>query len=153
MKLGVEVGRVCPQRAAEWCQVRCRAPLTDCRPKLGRTAKFRSADFQSAVSRISNPPTVRSVWHAICWVRPADYKSAIQQIENLRYLGSGCTGLGTDTPCLSGSWEENVGLIRPRLVEHAGIVSGNAPADQPHKCNGFESPCLAAKPAYFPTFW
>ena len=45
----------------------------------------RSADFQSAVSRISNPPSVRSEQDPVGWVCAADSKSAIQQIENLRY--------------------------------------------------------------------
>jgi len=43
------------------------------------------ADFQSAVSRISNPQTLGQ--SPLCCVvpTPADWKSAIQQIGNLRY--------------------------------------------------------------------
>ena len=44
-----------------------------------RPANGCSADLQSAVSRICNPPPVR---HSDS---PADWKSAIQQVENLRY--------------------------------------------------------------------
>jgi len=51
----------------------------------------RSADFQSAVSRISNPPGRRSsVALGICG-RPAEWHSAIQQIGNLRYGVGACT--------------------------------------------------------------
>jgi hypothetical protein len=39
----------------------------------------RSADFQSAVSRISNPQRTQPI------PRPADWQSAIRQVGNLRY--------------------------------------------------------------------
>ena len=55
-------------------------------PVLGETSRLGrepwpgagSADFQPAGSRISNP-------HSLDWARSADWKSAIQQVGNLRY--------------------------------------------------------------------
>ena len=41
----------------------------------------RSADWQSAVSRIGNPQP------PLAWARSADCQSAIQQVANLRYKG------------------------------------------------------------------
>jgi hypothetical protein len=48
-------------------------------------ARRRSADFQSAVSQICNLQTVRRGEDSPLILSAADYKSAIQQIENLRY--------------------------------------------------------------------
>jgi len=41
--------------------------------------------LQSAVSRISNPPTIPAAWRLTGGARLADCNSAIQQIANLRY--------------------------------------------------------------------
>ena len=49
--------------------------------------KSRSADFQSAVSQNCILRTVRMYSRPTPAKRPADYKSATQQIENLRYFG------------------------------------------------------------------
>src|SRR5256885_12381216 len=58
---------------------------------LFRSRKPRSADWQSAVSRIGNPPA------------PADCQSAKQQITNLRYAKSSRPGtIWTDTDRLQG---------------------------------------------------
>jgi hypothetical protein len=46
----------------------------------------RSADFQSAVSQNCILQSRRRLEAAASVRRPADYKSAIQQIENLRYV-------------------------------------------------------------------
>jgi hypothetical protein len=45
----------------------------------------RSADFQSAVSQNCILRSVRKVDTSVSVQSPADYKSAIRQIENLRY--------------------------------------------------------------------
>lgn len=57
-----------------------------------RCEKYRSADRQSAVSRIGNP-TGGLRHHALGMIiasapcrRPADWQSAIQQVGNLRYI-------------------------------------------------------------------
>jgi hypothetical protein len=48
----------------------------------------RSADFQSAVARISNPQSVRNFRTQQLRDSSADWKSAIQQVGNLRYAGA-----------------------------------------------------------------
>ena len=53
----------------------------------------RSADFQSAVSRVCNPQGVRPGGRAGRFRRPADCKSAIRQSATLRYLGCGSAAL------------------------------------------------------------
>ena len=50
--------------------------------RLKRGGRPRSADLQSAVARVSNPPTAGER------TRLADWKSAIQQVGNLRYPGA-----------------------------------------------------------------
>ena len=52
----------------------------------GRGATKCSAELHSAVSQISNLRGVRRFGARRNFTRPADYKSAIQQIENLRYF-------------------------------------------------------------------
>jgi hypothetical protein len=52
-------------------------------------AADRSADFQSAVSRICNLPGVVMRGAPSCFERLAECNSAIQQIKNLRYFGPG----------------------------------------------------------------
>jgi hypothetical protein len=54
----------------------------------------RSADFQSAVSQNCILLRVGSLAAAVTIQRPADYKSAIQQIENLRYAGAALSATG-----------------------------------------------------------
>jgi len=44
------------------------------------------ADFQSAVSRISNPEGMENFGDTNYTTNPADGKPAIQQIGNLRYI-------------------------------------------------------------------
>src|ERR1019366_2620525 len=54
-----------------------------------------NADYQSAVSRNCILRGVRSLEAAVTVPRPADYKSAIRQIENLRYgfwSATSCSG-------------------------------------------------------------
>ena len=48
----------------------------------------RSADFQSAVSRICNPRAARTRDDARTLRRSAECNSAIQQIKNLRYVAA-----------------------------------------------------------------
>ncbi len=52
--------------------------------RKGVCASDRSADLQSAVSRVCNPQSARPCSHARL-SKPADCKSAIRQITNLRY--------------------------------------------------------------------
>src|SRR5437667_12671002 len=54
-------------------------------PERRRTARGRSADFQSAVSQNCILLAEHSFQRAENFRRPADCKSAIQQIKNLRY--------------------------------------------------------------------
>jgi hypothetical protein len=54
-----------------------------------RTGGQSSADFQSAVSQNCILQSVPTLEAATCIRGPADYKSAIQQIGNLRYFVTG----------------------------------------------------------------
>ena len=60
-----------------------RRPSPGTKPAL--PARRRSAELYSAVSQICNLLNPGIIQSATAWVRPADCKSAIQQIENLRY--------------------------------------------------------------------
>jgi hypothetical protein len=60
-------------------------------------ASKRSADFQSAVSRIFNPQRVKIV-EVSEFLQPAECNSAIQQIENLRYRTDACTEIRCVSP-------------------------------------------------------
>jgi hypothetical protein len=51
----------------------------------GDSTTWRNADFQSAVSPIYNRPGSKAAVIQVHSV-PAEYNSAIQQIENLRYV-------------------------------------------------------------------
>src|SRR5262249_34346575 len=64
-------------RGKAWEQRQC-APQLTCGPTPS------SADFQSAVSPISNRPRVNPCKSRRCW-HAAECNSALQQIENLRY--------------------------------------------------------------------
>ena len=59
-------------------------------PTIDNPARERNAELHSAVSQIWNLLRVRIIGSLRHALRPADFKSAIQQIENLRYaeLGS-----------------------------------------------------------------
>ena len=59
--------------------------------KIGtvRPARRRSAELDSAVSRICNPPGAENSSDRAACGSPAEYNSAIRQITNLRYGAGG----------------------------------------------------------------
>src|SRR5438876_992651 len=54
-------------------------------PKTAAAGRMRSAELHSAVSQICNLPAARYPQRVGMFERPAEYNSAIRQIENLRY--------------------------------------------------------------------
>jgi cyclophilin family peptidyl-prolyl cis-trans isomerase len=85
----------------------------------------RSADFQSAVSPISNRQTVEKSKRSLELDAPAEWNSAIQQIGNLRYWGSIQIRSGPGVHKVLGLWL--VVLITASLVGCAHATGEHGP--------------------------